>query len=160
MKPYLLLLILCVLSCSNPSDYDTFKKVSKSKWNINEPISFAIDNKDTIQRKNIFIQLRNNNDYPFSNLFLITDMTFPKGKRIVDTLEYTMARPDGTFLGSGATDIKENLLVYKENVILPEEGTYHFEIRHAMRKLGEEAGVTFLDGVLDVGLKITPVSKK
>jgi hypothetical protein len=45
-------------------------------------------------------------------------------KSIIDTLEYEMANPDGTLMGKGITDTKENKLFYKENFTFPKWETY------------------------------------
>ena len=46
---------------------------------------------------------------------LINDFIDMDKKIIIDTLEYEMANPDGSLLGKGITDSKENKLFYKEN---------------------------------------------
>ena len=48
-------------------------------------------------------------DYKYSNLFLITEMQFPHGRTISDTLEYNMARPDGSWLGTGFGDVSKKI---------------------------------------------------
>ncbi len=52
-----------------------------------------------------------------------------------------MAKPNGEFLGTGFSDIKENKLWYKENVVFKEKGEYQFNIQHAMRENGKVNGV-------------------
>lgn len=49
----------------------------------------------------MFLNVRNNNEYPYNNLFLIVSLNQPDGKVLVDTLEYQMANPDGTLMGTG-----------------------------------------------------------
>ena len=56
--------------------------------NKDSMISFKINPPDSIKNYNLFVNLRNTNDYKFSNLFLIVEMEFPHGKTIKDTLEY------------------------------------------------------------------------
>ena len=65
-----------------------------------------------------------------------------------------MADVDGKFLGEGLTDLKENVLEFKSNVIFPTTGTYNISIQQAMRKSGEIDGITSLKGVTDVGIQI------
>lgn len=105
-------------------------------------------------RNNLFINIRNNADYSFSNLFLITALEFPNGKKIVDTLEYEMTDVSGKFLGKGFTDIKENKLFYKENVVFLMSGDYSLTVSQAMRKNNEVDGIKMLDGIIDVGFRI------
>ena len=53
--------------------------------------SFTFEQKDTTGVYNLFLNVRNNNDYPYNNLFLIVSLNQPDGKVLVDTLEYQMA---------------------------------------------------------------------
>ena len=109
---------------------------------------------DSLKIYNLYINVRNTNAYKYSNLFLISEMKFPNGKVITDTLEYQMAGPDGSWLGTGFTDLKENRLWYKENVHYIEQGTYSIMLQHAMRKNGEVSGIQSLQGVTDIGFRI------
>jgi gliding motility-associated lipoprotein GldH len=102
----------------------------------------------------MFINLRNNNDYNYSNLFLIVETNFPNGKGYRDTLEYMMTKPSGEFLGTGFSDLKENKLWYREGVVFEESGEYQVNIQHAMRRSGDVEGIQSLEGITDVGLRI------
>lgn len=134
--------------------FDEYLSISDQKWGKNNELKFAFSIEDTVQQHNLFINLRNNKEYGFSNLFVITEMDFPDGNKMVDTLEYDMADATGKFLGKGFSDIKENKLFYKENIVFPSKGTYTFKIRQSMRKNGEIHGIEELDGVTDVGFRI------
>lgn len=109
---------------------------------------------DSITNYNLFLNLRNTNDYPFNNIFLIVSMEFPHGKSVVDTLEYRMAYPDGSWMGQGIGNIKDNKLWYKENVRFFEDGIYIVKVAHAMRNNGEVEGVKNLHGIVDVGFTV------
>ena len=112
---------------------------------------------DTTNNYNLFINLRNNNDYKFSNIFLIAELSYPNGKVKTDTLEYAMAHPDGTFLGTGFSDVKESKLWYKghdEPFMFTETGDYSVKLQHAMRENGKEKGIVNLQGILDIGFRI------
>jgi gliding motility-associated lipoprotein GldH len=85
-------------------------------------------------------------------LFLIVAIEMPNGFTKVDTLEYEMAKPDGTLLGNGFTDIKESKLYYREGVKF--RGKYKVHIKQAVRESGKIPGVEALDGITDVGFRI------
>ena len=150
----ILIIIITVLSCSDNAVFDTYKPVSKTGWHKDSIVNFNFDALDTISKNNIYINLRNNNDYQFSNLFLIVGIDFPDNNKVVDTLEYEMTNAEGKFLGNGFTDLKENKLEFKTNVVFPIKGNYGFTIQHAMRKGGEVEGLEVLEGISDVGLRI------
>lgn len=144
---------LVVTACDSNRVYDTYKSVP-NVWHKDSVVQFNFKAPDSVTPYNLFVNLRNNNDYPFNNLFLIIEMDFPNGKIVTDTLEYKMAKPNGELLGSGFSDIKENKLWYKENVIFNESGTYKIKIQQAMRENGKVNGIVNLKGVTDVGFRI------
>jgi len=148
-----LLFIVTLISCDSNRVYDNYHTISNG-WNIDDSILFEISDVDSITPYNIFITLRNTNEYKYSNLFLITRMDFPNGKQLTDTLEYTMATPEGKWLGTGFDDVKENKLWYKEGVRFRESGTYNFSIKHAVRKNGSITGDQQLEGITEVGLRV------
>ncbi len=149
----LLLLVITTISCDTNRVYDNYHTVNNG-WNIQEPIQFEVSDVDSIPLHNVFITLRNTNAYKYSNLFLIARMDTPNGKQLIDTLEYTMATPEGEWLGTGFNDVKENKLWYKEGVRFRESGTYNFSIEHAVRKNGNITGDERLEGITEVGLRI------
>ncbi|MGY3791938.1 gliding motility lipoprotein GldH [uncultured Aquimarina sp.] len=149
----LLFLGVCLYSCDDARVFDEYKTVSSS-WEKQEKVTFNLPELDSIENYNLFINVRNNNDYKFSNLFLISEMEFPNGKIVTDTLEYEMAKPNGEWLGVGFSDVKENKLWYKENVSFTENGVYKVTLQHAMRKNGETFGINELEGITDIGFRI------
>ena len=68
-----------------------------------------------------------------------------------------MADPTGKFLGTGFSEIKENKLFYKENIIFPIIGEYSVAIKQAMRKSDEIDGIQNLNGITDVGFRIEKI---
>lgn len=154
----LFVLVVGLNSCEKNRLFDTYKGVPDAAWHKDSIVKFNVPSTDSLSKNNIYIQLRNNKDYNFSNLFLIVGIEFPNHYQIVDTLEYEMTSPEGRYLGTGMTDIKENILEYKTNVTFPVSGIYQFSIQHAMRKTRNIEGLEFLDGITDVGLQIEKVN--
>jgi len=149
-------LLTILFSCTN-KDYAFLEyKNLDGSWHKNDTLKFQFAPKDTIQSFNVYIQLRNNLDYEFRNIYLISSIVFPNGKVVVDTLEYPMAYPDGEFMGKGANVI-ENKLWLKENVTFNEEGEYIFKLQQSVRKTGETEALTELNGILDVGIQVEEI---
>lgn len=150
------LLLFCVVlffSCDS-NTINTGTKSLDGAWSKNDVLEFDIQQLDSLKNYNIFIDIRNSNDYKYSNLFLIASIEFPHGKSIVDTLEYKMALPNGEWLGTGLGSVKENKLWYKEEVSFKENGIYKLRIAHAARNNGDVEGVSILEGITDVGYSI------
>ena len=151
------ILLLFFVSCNGASEFNEYKTIENSSWEANKKVFFEFDVKDTISKKNLFINIRNNSDYQFSNLYLIAELNFPNGTKVVDTLQYEMTDVRGKFLGSGFSGIKENKLFYKEAKAFPFSGAYTFNVYHAMRKNGEINPIPFLEGISDVGFSIEKI---
>jgi len=154
-KSLLIIVVFMVLaSCDDNLVKAEFKATDGGIWNKDSIVEFTFTEIDTVQKHNLFINLRNDQDYPYNNLFLIAELNFPSGDILTDTLEYEMAKPDGQWLGKGHGSIKENKLWYKENIVFPSSGVYTLRLAHAMRKNGNVDGVANLEGVTDVGYEI------
>lgn len=154
----LIAFIICAVfcSCDSISVFDEYKSVP-NQWHKDSIISFNVTPPDSINGYNLFINLRDTNDYKYNNLFLIVEMNYPNGKVLKDTLEYKMADPSGKLLGTGFTDVKENKLWYKgykEPFVFNEAGTYQINIQHAMRQNGQVNGIDELEGITDIGFRI------
>ena len=148
------MLLLGIISCSDRVEFTKYQSLSNASWEANKSISFEFGITDTISPKNLFINIRNNKDYAYSNLYVITELNFPNGDKVIDTLQYEMADNSGRYLGEGFTDIKENKLFYKEEKVFPISGKYTFNIRQAMRKNGAINSIPLLEGLQDVGFSI------
>ena len=73
-----------------------------------------------------------------------------------DTLEYAMADPQGKWLGAGFLDVKESKLWWKADWNPPHSGPYFIEFSQRVRNNGSVEGVSFLDGIINVGVSIEP----
>tara|TARA_R100001369_G_scaffold29172_1_gene52401 strand:- start:93176 stop:93661 length:486 start_codon:yes stop_codon:yes gene_type:complete len=154
-RSFFLILSLAIvfIACDSDRVFDEYKSLP-NQWNKDSVLTFNLQNIDSISNYNLFINVRNNADFAFSNLFLIAEIQFPQGKVITDTLEYEMAAPNGKWLGTGFGDLKESKLWYKEHVKFTEPGKYKVSIQQAMRKNGKEDGIENLGGISEVGFRI------
>ena len=161
MSKLLVLFIFAVVftSCDSKIIFSDTKSMD-GYWGETEMVEFKIPEMDSLEKYNLFINIRNTNQYKFNNIFLIVSMNFPHGKTVTDTLEYRMANPDGSWMGQGIGDVKENKLWYKENVQFSEQGNYTVDITQAMRNNGALEGVTKLEGITDVGFSIEATTKR
>lgn len=156
MRISLSLLILTGLtlsSCSNEAVFSSNKTFANG-WPLQDTVKVTLPQMDSLKAYNLFINVRNTNDYPYNNLFLIVNMQYPKGKSITDTLEYRMANPDGTWIGTGIGSVKESKLWYSEGLRFNESGEYVLAIVHAVRNNGAVDGVERLVGIADVGVSV------
>lgn len=155
----IIVIFFLVNSCKNNTVYIKHKSITNNQWHKDSVVSFEIDIKDTISKHAIFMYLRNDKEYAFNNIFLITSIILPNKTIVSDTLEYKMTDERGYFLGTGSTDVKENKLELKENIQFTNKGTHTITVQQAMRKNSEELGVTNLGGVTNVGIEIEQIIK-
>jgi len=141
------LLMLYMYGCRQINHFSAAEQIPESGWQISNRIGFDVEITDTLSAFDIFFTLRNNNDYPFRNLYLFITVVSPEGYAIKDTLEYQLSDEKGNWFGSGLGDIHDLTVPFKRDVLFPESGSYRFIIEHGMRE--EE-----LKGIIDIGIRI------
>ena len=130
------LFLVCVLffsSCDNNRIFEQNQAIPETGWAATNKIKFNVDIKDPSTPTNFYINVRNADGYPYSNIFLFIKTTFPNGKRSNDTLECVLADEKGKWIGSGMGDLYDNQIPFKKNVRFPLAGSYIFEIEQGMR---------------------------
>lgn len=157
---YGLVVLHFLASCTQNNFYSNSVSFQDEVWHKDSILHYDLPVMDTVTSYNVFINLRNTNAYPYSNLYLITQLNYPHGKQQIDTLQYQMAKPSGEWLGVGATSIKENKLWYLQNFTFSEKGNYSVSLKHAMREGGAIDGLENLKGISDVGIQIESSTKK
>lgn len=139
-------LLLSVVSCQN-ADEKVLVNAVDNQWKKNNAQTFSFDINDAQNLKNMMFVVRNNNNYPYSNLRLIASVEHNKKKISTDTLNYVLAKPNGEWIGTGFGDTKEIVFQYKLNYKFPENGKYSVKVVQAMRR-------NVLPGIEDIGIKI------
>ena len=147
-KKWSVLFVLFLLaSCMNSSE-DVHINNLNGNWDKKAEQKFDFKIKDAQNPKNIIFVVRNNNDYPYSNIRFFVNLSDLKSKKkTTDTLNYVLAQPNGEWIGKGFGDTKETLFQYKLNYKFPANGDYSIGITQAMR-------TDKLKGIEDIGVKI------
>ncbi len=140
------LAILALVGC-HESLFQESKPVPNKTWEIGNTISFEVEVTDTMEGYDFYIDLRNEATYPYANIFMFVNTTFPSGKIATDTVECFLTDQSGRWLGTGLGDVLDNHILFKQNIRFPNEGTYTFAFSQGMRN---EA----LPSILDLGISI------
>ena len=149
----LFLLILYLSSCSDTRLVkQQIEDMSHEEWVKDSIVKLNFKPKEN-QKYDISFLIRNNNHYPYSNIFLIAEIENKK-HQMIDTLEYEMANEKGEWLGSGFGDIKESKLIYKKNYQFKDTLPYTIKLQQAVRKTGNINGEEKLKGIVNVGIVI------
>ena len=102
----------------------------------------------------IYLHLRNNNTYPFSNIFLRINRIENDSLVAADTLEYAMATPSGEWLGTGFSSVKESKLEWESGWTPQGPPPYVIEIAQANRASYQINGDERLPGIVSVGVSV------
>ncbi len=150
--------ILCILSsiialsCMQNDDIVIMQNVD-NHWSTSKKLHFEWEINDFNQPKNIRFVIRNNEEYPYANLFLIAHFSEKGSKSIItDTINYAMAKNNGDWIGTGFGNVKELFVEYKNKYRFPKKGIYQINIIQGMRNKD-------LKGIEDIGVKIEPIKK-
>ena len=141
------MLSVLFVACDDNVVYEENRSVEGAVWSSSDDKIFDFDVQDTVTLHNLLINIRNGENYPFSNLYLFVELQFPNGKRAVDTLECYLADPSGQWIGSGLGDIYDSRFVYQKRKSFPLAGHYKIIIGQAMR-------TAQLEGIYDVGFRL------
>ncbi|MFN4854011.1 MAG: gliding motility lipoprotein GldH [Bacteroidota bacterium] len=157
MRNCLLLLAICFsmpwMACDSNRLYEENKVIENQLWESKNRIPFMVEITDTNIRYNMYINVRNASDYPFSNLYLFMETRYPGGTYSKDTLECILADDKGQWLGNGSGDIWDNQIIFKRNIRFHKQGVYTFTLEQAMR-------LQKLPQILDVGIRIEKATGK
>jgi len=149
----LLILVVSLSGCRQNTVYNKIVDIKGKGWQKDSIIQLDFAPQNINKPYNISFLIRNDNTYPYANIFLIASMENPQ-KKVVDTLEYAMADKEGKWLGSGIWDLKESKLIYKKNYRFKDTLPVVFKVQQAVRKSGNIKGDSILPGIKTVGIII------
>ena len=149
---FLKLFVFCfiiggILSCSRKEIFFNFHSFANAEWNRNDPAVFNVNIEDNSQPYDVSIELRNNNYYSFSNIWLFIDCKAPGGNSRTDTIEVDLADANGKWYGEGLS-LYSLSIPHETSVLFPDTGIYRYSISQGMQE-------NPLKGISDIGLKIS-----
>ena len=134
-------------SCSNRMMYDESVVIPEAKWDNKNIPYFDVNVEDTVSIYSFALNVRHIENYRYSNLYIFLHTTFPNGNVTHDTIECTLAYPDGSWVGKGSGSMRSGKILLNPNLRFPISGVYHFEMEQAMRD-------EVLKGIADIGISI------
>lgn len=147
------IIVFCLLfvcySCDDATVYDQYQSIENASWKKDVPYDFEFEVADTTALYNLTIQIRNNNLYPYQNLWLFSTEQQANGVVNRDTIECILADDYGKWYGSGIS-LYQISFPLRTGYRFPEAGKYSFSFRHGMRS--DE-----LMGIQDIGFKVEKV---
>ncbi len=130
--------------------YEDNIKIASKGWHRSDIVRFEVDITDIDSPYNVYINVRNNNNYKYMELWLFVDVHSPAGTVERDTAKIMLADHRGKWLGNGLGSKFDTRLFFRSNVRFPSAGKYIFEYEQATRD-------ELLPGIDDIGLSIEKV---
>jgi gliding motility-associated lipoprotein GldH len=135
-------------SCTRVEQY--FHEFPGEVWDFRDSASFSVD----INQPGTYafsILLRQNDQYPYSNIWIKTEIRNPDNKKIRNEFPLTLADNDGNWLGQGPGNNIDNRFLVIPNLKLEKPGKYTFILKQDMRN-------NKLEGVKEVGIRLKRIA--
>jgi gliding motility-associated lipoprotein GldH len=114
-------------SCEKNVAYEQYQAIESSSWGKDKRYYFTFNVDSIGVPYDISFQIRNNNLYPYQNIWLFYSIEPPVGEMVSDTTNCKLADEFGKWYGDG--------------------GQYTFAFRHGMRD-------SVLNGIQEIGIKV------
>lgn len=143
--PVLLLLAACAFN--RHTVYYSYFHTPDRGWGKSDTLYFDVNISDSLSAYKLWIEIRNDNSYPYKNLYLfVSNNTKDSTIFATDTIKYVVAEESGKWIGTGFGTLHQSGQPIGEFVPL-HPGKYIFKVVHGMKD-------QLLQGISDVGLRI------
>lgn len=146
----LIVALTCSLffSCENHALYDQYQAIHNITWEKDKEYYFTFEVEDVTVPYDLTLRVRNNNLYPYQNLWLFCSEEQPIGPLRRDTIECTLADEFGKWYGSGIS-LYQSSFPIRTQYKFPHAGQYTFSFQQGMR---DDA----LKGIQEIGFSVQP----
>ena len=135
--------------------YEDHKLLGESGWYQDSIATFPVTVPKAGQPYNLYFFVRHTLDYPYSNIYIRDSISTLSGKLISsEQQQFYLAHPvTGRPYGSGLAEVRDILMLARENVKFDSAGTYQVKLQQYMR-------VSPLPNILTVGVKLIEVEQR
>jgi gliding motility-associated lipoprotein GldH len=151
-----IIIILACTGCDHSRLYEKNADFKQRYWVVSEKPAFDFDIQDTEIMYNLYITLRNESDYPHSNIYFTYYLNDSTGRELEKKLasEFLFDKKTGQPFGSsGLGYIYEHKFPLFESYKFPQPGQYSIRYEQFMR-------TDTLHGIVSVGLRVEKADKK
>lgn len=141
---------VCALffSCEQNAIYDRYQAIKDTSWAKEKVYYFTFFIDDISVPYDLTLEVRNNNMYPYQNLWVFCNEELPIGPLKKDTIECLLADEFGKWYGHGISLFQSSFPI-RTNYHFPIQGQYTFSFQQGMRN--EQ-----LPGIQEIGLRVFP----
>ncbi|MGM9759658.1 MAG: gliding motility lipoprotein GldH [Parabacteroides sp.] len=139
-------LLVLFFSCEQEVVYEQYQAIEQCEWEKDKTYYFTFEVTDIEQPYDLLFEIRNNNLYPYQNLWVFCQEERPIGPLQTDTLECMLADEYGKWYGKGISLFHSRFPV-RQMYHFPHSGQYTFSFRQGMRK-------DCLPGIQEIGFRV------
>ena len=140
------------MGCDPDKIYESNVKIPASGWLNTDIARFEVEITDIESAYNVYVNVRNNHNYRYENLWLFVNLRSPFNAVERDTVRIILADHRGKWLGHGLGSKFDSRLLMRPSVRFPVTGIYIFEYEQASRD-------NPLIGIDDIGLRVEKVTE-
>ncbi|GAB6395493.1 MAG: gliding motility lipoprotein GldH [Bacteroidales bacterium] len=134
------------VSCGNPAVYHQYQLIPSKGWEGEQEYYFTFMIEEAAIPYNVILEIRNNNLYPYQNLWVLYQEELPTGDIRQDTVQCMLADDFGKWSGKGIS-LFESSFPIRSGYMFPMKGQYTFSFRQGMRN-------DTLTGIQEIGLRV------
>jgi gliding motility-associated lipoprotein GldH len=141
---------LFLAACSDGKVYQEYVDFKDRYWLVSDTAKFQFTIKDTVSRYNVYCNIRNSTQYPFSRIFLNFSMKDTSNNHFHKALvnDFLFDPKTGEPLGkTGLGDLYDHQVSVMKNYKFKREGSYLVALEQYMR-------TDTLQGILSVGIEV------
>lgn len=144
-------LLLCawilLISCRHEVLYDQYQIIEHTVWEKDKEYYFTFMVDEIDSPYDLTLEVRNNNLYPYQNLWLFCNEEPPVGSLRRDTIECMLADEFGKWYGQGISLFQLSIPL-KKNHYFSHKGQYTFSFKQGMR-------TDQLKGIQELGFRVS-----
>lgn len=144
--PIVVLFISLCFSCDQQALYDQYQAIDNTAWGKDKEYYFSFKVDDISVPYDLILEVRNNNMYPYQNLWLFCNEEQPIGPLKRDTVECVLADEFGKWYGHGISLFQSSFPI-REKYRFEHTGMYTFSFRQGMRD-------STLRGIQEIGFRV------
>lgn len=147
--------LLCLLlmqgfsSCTDEALLDKNEAIDATIWAATQRPEFSVDIKDASAGYDIYLNLRNTPEFPFSKVYVLVHIEKEGQPGSSFRVGLKLANRDGLWTGKSAGNLYAHQALFRRNFHFPDTGSYRFVLESNMR-------LSPLPGISDVGVRLIP----
>ncbi|MDR0941288.1 MAG: gliding motility lipoprotein GldH [Bacteroidales bacterium] len=139
--------VLLCTACNSNVVFESTITMDNATWNKTDVAVFPFTPRDTITKYDVILEITNNNEYAYSNLYVFSDIRFPNKQFTRDTIEFFLADAAGEWTGKRWLSTHTNTFRFKQGIQFPYNGEYTFSLEQAMRCSNKECSLKGIEKI-------------